>query len=117
VLACLNYSLLPVTKQPTARASKVVEALKQLSVPVQGPIWNSLIAGCIQKVHMMHEFNTRRNFLSELKPIIKLKQFQNLANIGCTTLARHHLVNLVKLFGRDALTIKSIVNTLYAVSV
>ena len=46
ILSCLNYALLPIVKKPDYHATKVLDTLKQMSITVQGPIWNNLIRAC-----------------------------------------------------------------------
>jgi hypothetical protein len=60
----------------------------------------------------MHEFNTRRDFITELKPLIKLKQFQSYSNIGLTQLSHSQLIQMIKLYGRKAFN-TDVVNVLY----
>ena len=60
----------------------------------------------------MHEFNTRRDFITELKPRIKIKQFQSYSNIGLTQLSHSQLIQMIKLYGRKAFN-KDVVNVLY----
>ena len=113
VLACLNYALLPQARQATGHAAKITEALKLMSLPVQGPVWNALTQACLVKIYQMHEFNTKRDFISELKPLVILRQSQTYDAIGCNSIAASQLVTLISLFGKQALTNKDVVNALY----
>ena len=65
----------------------------------------------------MHEFNTRKDFIDELMPLVKLRQFQNYSNIGCSNIAASHLVSMIALFGRRVFQIRDIVNALYTYAV
>ncbi len=76
-------------------------ALKKLDVAICGPIWNPIITAATNQILILNEYTETRNFFNDLMPLLILRRHQVFNQVGNTTLSKHYLKQLTKVFSID----------------